>query len=284
MSNYKDFSKRIIFHTPAMKEFRQDYHFVDMHVHTKYSHDCQTNLQSILKWASARNIGLAISDHNRAEGAIELAKQKKVMIIPAIEVTSMEKKEILLYFYSARDLSDFYYKHVKNRITVHKVPRTSIGRTLRAVKSTLKMSEIIDRAEEYNCLKSVPHPYNYFGKSSFHFYKGSRAKLLEKIEAVEVFNAAQRRMMNKRALKWAIKKKKAFTGGSDAHALREIGNAVTACRSMKVEEFLEQIRKNRNLIIGNETRLPAIMKILYGSFKEKRREGWQKLLRLQEND
>ncbi|MBN2053041.1 PHP domain-containing protein [Candidatus Woesearchaeota archaeon] len=285
MAEYKNFQRKVIFHDQALKEFEDDYSSFDMHVHTKYSHDCITNIDAILKRAAQLKIGVAITDHNRAEGALEAYKKKKVPVIPGIEVTSMEKKEILIYFYSANDLKEYYEKYIKGKVTIHKVPRTRIGQVLRTIRSNLSMQEIIDKADKYSCLKSVPHPFNYVSKGGHRFFsKRKRAELFKRIEAVEVFNAAQRKIMNKKALKWAIKSRKAFTGGSDAHNLREVGNAVTACRARSPKDFLECIRKNKDLILGNETRWPAIMKYSFQALKNKRMNGWSKILKTEKDD
>jgi len=285
MQQYKNYQRKVIFHNKALEEFEEDYSSFDLHVHTKYSHDCITNINAILKRAAQLRIGVAITDHNRAEGALEACKQKKVPVIPGIEVTSMEKKEILIYFYSANDLKDYYEKYIKGKITINKIPRTRIGRTLRMVKSYLSMKEIIEKADKYSCLKSVPHPFNYVSKGGHRFFsKKKRAGLFKRVEAVEVFNAAQRKIMNKKALKWAIKHRKAFTGGSDAHSLREVGNVVTACRAHNTDCFLECVRKNKSLILGSETRLPAIMKTSWQALHHKRKNGWLKILETENND
>jgi hypothetical protein len=81
---YGTYSKRIAFNPPAMEEFKNDYTLVDMHVHTKYSHDSVTPIKYLLKRAAEIKIGFAVTDHLRAEGSMEACKQKKVMIIPGI--------------------------------------------------------------------------------------------------------------------------------------------------------------------------------------------------------
>jgi len=275
---YNTYAKRIAFNPPAMDEFKNDYTLVDMHVHTKYSHDSITNINFLLKRAAKLKIGFSVTDHLRAEGAVEASKQKKVMIIPGIEIAALEDKEILFYFYSVKDLEEFYEKNVKNNITITRTPRSAFGRTFTSVKSKLSIRELLDRAEDYNCLKSVPHPY-YSGVRNSHsfFRKQKNLALLNKIDAIEVLNASSRRYMNKRALKWAVKVKKSFTAGSDAHVLTELGSAVVASRADNIEDFLKSIRKKKNFVIGREIRLPAVFKEGWKSMKSKREHGWQKL-------
>lgn len=275
---YGTYSKRIAFNPPAMDEFKKEYTLVDMHVHTKYSHDSITPIKYLLKRAAGLKIGFAVTDHDRAEGAIEACAQKKVMIIPGIEVAAFENKEILFYFYSVSDLAEFYSKNIKNNMCMHHIPRSAWGRTIASVKCQLTMKELIERAHEYDCLVSIPHPYLSGIRKSHLFFKNPRnSYLLDKIDAIEAINASNRRFMNKRALKWAVKIKKGFTAGSDAHVLTELGSGLTASRADNVEDFLNSIKKKKNFVIGREIRLPSAFKDGWKSMKSKREHGWQKL-------
>jgi len=275
--DYKSLSKRVIFTPQSMNSCKKNYTLMDMHVHTKYSHDSMTNIQALIKSAAKLQIGFAVTDHIRAEGAVEASRQKKVFIIPGIEIASRENKEILLYFYSPRDLDEFYLKFIKHNITIHKTPRTGIGKALKSVRSALPMSKIMDKAEEYSCLKGIPHPYTTYNRSSHSFF-GKRAGLLRRIDSVEVLNAAHRKFMNRRALKWAVKKDKAFTAGSDAHALRELGSATVVVPKVdNIEDFLDAIRKRQNFIIGREMRWPSVFKDVLKSVNSKRKNGWDKI-------
>jgi predicted metal-dependent phosphoesterase TrpH len=275
---YTTYSKRIAFNAPAMEEFKRDYTLIDMHVHTKYSHDSTTNINFLLKRAAEMKIGFAVTDHLRAEGSIEACKQKKVMIIPGIEIAALEDKEILFYFYSVKDLDDFYEKTVKNHLNIDHVPKSPFGKTFKSVKSKLTISELLDRSEGYSCLKSLPHPF-YSGVRNSHsfFKKPQNFPLLKKLDAIEVLNASNRRYMNKRALKWAVSVNKPFTAGSDAHVLSELGSAFVANRADNVGDFLDSIRKEKNFIIGREIKLPAVFREGWKSMKSKREHGWQKL-------
>ncbi len=275
---YNTYAKRIAFNAPAMADFKNDYTLIDMHVHTKYSHDSITNINFLLKRAAQMKIGFAVTDHLRAKGAVEASKQKKVMIIPGIEIAALENKEILFYFYSVKDLDEFYERNIRNKTTLHRIPKSAWGRTVTSVKSQLTIRELINRAENYSCLISIPHPYlSGIRKSHSFFKKPKNLHLLNKIDAIEVLNASNRRYMNKKALKWAVKVKKSFTAGSDAHVLTELGSAVVASRADNIEDFLKSIRKKKNFVIGKEIRLPAVFKDGWKSMKSKRENGWAKL-------
>lgn len=263
--------KRMLYRTPALEELRKNYTLVDMHVHTKYSHDSLTSINNLVKKASSLKIGVAITDHCRAEGAMEASKQKEVMIIPGIEVNSKENKELLLYFYSAKDLWDFYSKNIEKQLLIQKQHKYKVAKTVGAFKIGLSMEEVIELAGDYNCLKSIPHPFTLPPRRSHRFFsKKKRSAMLEMIEAVEVLNASMIPRMNKLATNWAVKNDKAYTGGSDAHVLSEVGHALVACQADDVEEFLDYIKKKKNFVIGREIKLSVAARNFRKSMKIKK--------------
>lgn len=261
--------RRILFQEQGIAELKKEYSMVDMHVHSKYSHDTNTSLKSILKKAKKQGIGVVIADHIRAEGSLEACKQKGVMTIPAIEVNSKENKEILLYFYSAKDLQEFYEKYVKYNRPPLKEPRTGLTKAVRIIRIDMKMKDIIEKADKYYCLKSIPHPYTYPPRRSHRFFTKRKA-ILKKIDAIEVMNASMFPRMNRLALQWAIKLKKSVTGGSDAHLLKEVGHVVVACKANTREEFLDCIRKKQNLVIGSEIKFSKATKEFMKTVKMKK--------------
>jgi predicted metal-dependent phosphoesterase TrpH len=266
--------KRILYRTPALADLKKEYAFADMHIHTKYSHDSLTNIKHLLKKASELKIGLAITDHSRAEGAIEACKQKKVLIIPGIEVNSRENKEILLYFYSPRDLWDFYSKNIEKELTKLKHHKGSMTKTMAAFKLGLGMDEIVELADEYNCVKSIPHPFTFPRRRSHKFFaKHKRRKVLGKIDAIEVLNASMLPRMNKLATNWAVKEDKAYTGGSDAHIIPEVGHALVACKADNAEGFLDYIRKKKNFVIGREIKFSVAAKNFRHSMNVKKHKN-----------
>ena len=97
--------------------------------------------------------------------------------------------------------------------------------------------------------------YDYITNELFNL--GAAEHLMDKIDAIEVLNSDMTKRKNTLATKWARKTKKAFTAGSDAHVLKEVGEAVVGCRSHKIEGFLEYIRKKKNLVVGEEIKFSA---------------------------
>ncbi len=266
--------KRILYRTPALADLRKEYSFVDMHIHTKYSHDSLSNINHLLKKAAEQKIGIAVTDHSRAEGAMEACKQKRVMVIPGIEVASRENKEILLYFYSPRDLWDFYCKNVEKHLIQKKHHTYGVAKTMSAFKIDVPMDEVVEIADDYNCVKSIPHPFTLPPRRSHRFFaKPKRKSTLKKIDAIEVLNASMPPRMNKLATNWAVKEDKAYTGGSDAHIISEVGHALTACKAFNVEGFLDYIRKKKNFVIGREINFSVAASNFRKSMKVKRHKS-----------
>jgi len=65
---------------------------IDLHVHTCYSKDCATTLDEVVLHAKNKGLdGVAITDHDTIEGALELMKNRtNLIIIPGIEVSTKQ--------------------------------------------------------------------------------------------------------------------------------------------------------------------------------------------------
>jgi hypothetical protein len=61
----------------------------DLHVHTIYSHDSLITPKDLVFYAKKRGLtAVAVTDHDRIDGALEIARQTDFLIIPGIEVSS----------------------------------------------------------------------------------------------------------------------------------------------------------------------------------------------------
>jgi len=219
------------------------YQAVDMHYHSKYSVDGLSSVKQILKKCRKDNVGTSFTDHNHIEGSLKALKlaNDNVFIIPGIELTCHNGVHVLLHFANIKEYKEFYAKEMKTRIK--KNPWFL----------DVNHTEAIDIARKYNCLITLPHPYGpgFCGIQKF----GTRKSTIKKIDAVEVLNGCCEGNMNPKAIKWAKKIKKGFTGGSDGHCLAEHGTSLTICKAETREEFLEEIRKGRSIVIGKQERL-----------------------------
>jgi predicted metal-dependent phosphoesterase TrpH len=62
----------------------------DLHVHTTYSRDSVITPKELVFYAKKRGLtAVAVTDHNQVEGALKIAKQTDFLIIPGIEVSSL---------------------------------------------------------------------------------------------------------------------------------------------------------------------------------------------------
>jgi predicted metal-dependent phosphoesterase TrpH len=187
---------------------------LDLHVHTRASHDCRSDYADVVATARARSLDrIAITDHNEIEGAFRARDLDPELVIIGEEVKTAEGVDVSGLFLS------------------EKIPKgTSAVETVRAIR-------------EQGGLVYVPHP--------FASGKGLGEEVLADIEPwvdiVEVFNArVHRPEFNERARRWAEQRDLPGGAGSDAHTLREIGRGVVEVPSYKgLSGFLEALRAGR---------------------------------------
>ena len=129
-------TNRIVFEKPDLQNLTRKNTVVDMHFHSVYS-DGRNRVDEIVEYAELLGIGVAITDHNAIQGAVEIDACKKVMSIPGIEVTSSEGTHLLVYFYDIENLRRFYDQDVAPHLG--REVMSSIG---------LSMEDIIGRAKE----------------------------------------------------------------------------------------------------------------------------------------
>jgi predicted metal-dependent phosphoesterase TrpH len=229
---------------PILKLLKKEgYQAVDMHYHSCFSIDGLAKINQIVAKCRKDNIGVAFTDHNHIEAALKTTSlaPKDVFTLPGIEITCHNGSHVLLHFSDLKEYKEFYKKEMQKRI----------------IKNPwfidIDHTEVIDIAHNYNCLITAPHPFGpgFIGIKKFK----PNSQTLRKINAIEVLNGCLVGEMNPKAIKWAKQLKKGFTGGSDGHCLKELGTSLTLCKAETREEFLEQIRKRKSIVIGKQERL-----------------------------
>jgi predicted metal-dependent phosphoesterase TrpH len=231
---------RVWFRKPDYSFLRyHDYMMFDMHFHTIYS-DGNSNVKTVMKKLKKTGIGIAITDHNDIRAPLELAREK-AFFIPAIEVNCVEGRDVLIYFYNLSELQDFYTKNVMD----FKLK----GPFIRISKS---MNDILDASKNYNCISCAAHPYGYLWKNLSKVTKND-VGLLNKFDSIEVFNGEMTKGKNIKAIELAASKNMPYTGGSDGHVIFNLGKVVTYSHANSVEEFLDNIKKQKNFITGTMT-------------------------------
>lgn len=185
---------------------------VDLHNHTLWSKDCIIRFDTIIELCEKQNIDrIAITDHNTADGALELHQIAPELVIPGEEIMTTQG-EILAYF-------------VKE-----------------TVPAGLSPKETIKRLRNQGAVISVSHPFDRFRKGAWQ--EDELDQIVELIDAIEVYNA---RCLfegdNRKAKRYAEKHNKSGTAGSDSHTRPEYGTALTLMRSFKhdPEDFLDAL-------------------------------------------
>jgi predicted metal-dependent phosphoesterase TrpH len=165
---------------------------IDLHVHTCYSYDSLITPQQLVLYAKKRGLdGVAITDHDRVDGALKIARETDFLIIPGVEVSSLGG-------------------HIVGLNVQKQIPQK------------LSVDETVDKIHEAGGIAVACHPTV--------FIKQSLGKnLSSKFDAVEVINASAfpfRYSVN-RSKQIASNLGVAAVAGSDAHYGPEIGYAYT---------------------------------------------------------
>jgi len=218
---------------------------VDMHLHTTHS-DGLTRIDDLLRYAAKQQIGVAITDHNEISGSLDaLSKDSNVLIIPGIELETLEGPHLLFYFYTAGDMQSFFKDF--NRERTRETPGLS---------RNLPVLECLHLAESYDCLRIAAHPFGYYGINRGVLKcveKQMLSGVMDNIDGIEVICGGMIDSLNQRAINYARQHEIPYTGGSDAHILPDVGNVVTAAYAETVEEFLNSVSKRENLVIGKSS-------------------------------
>lgn len=182
---------------------------IDLHVHSYLSYDSLITPKELIFYAKKRGLdGVAITDHDRLDSAVEIAKETDFFIIPGMEVSSSNGHIVAL--------------NVKEPIA-----------------KGLSAEETVDKIHDACGIAVACHPIT--------FYKASLGKhVSSRFDAVEVINASAfpfKRSVE-HAQRLASELGLARVGGTDAHYGPEIGYAYTVVDAdLSVEGVMESIRK-----------------------------------------
>jgi predicted metal-dependent phosphoesterase TrpH len=166
---------------------------IDMHVHTCYSGDSMITPEELVFYAKKRGLdGVAITDHDRLDGALKIAAEANFLIVPGIEISSL-------------------HGHI-------------VGLNVsQPISGKLSVEETIDRIHDAGGIAVACHP-------AVTLFKGSLGRhTISSFDAVEVINSSAIPFSHsvKQSMKIASHLGKPRLGGSDAHYGPEIGCAYT---------------------------------------------------------
>ncbi|HSO19341.1 MAG TPA: PHP domain-containing protein [Desulfosarcina sp.] len=241
-----DATNRIQFEVPDLNALNGGYTAVDLHFHSCYS-DGADSVDAIAQRARQLGIGIAITDHNVINGAVELAVHTDVLSIPGIEITSREGTHVLVYFYRIEDLTAFYGEHIQPRM----------GPTVMS-SIDLDVASILRCARHYRSVVIFPHPYSaaFTGICNHSFPPAQLDRLLKMADGVEVINSENLKRWNQKSALLGFNLNRAITGGSDGHGIQQMGSVVTyaACARSR-EAFLDAVSRRQVKVVGTESKL-----------------------------
>nr|WP_240741904.1 PHP domain-containing protein [Deinococcus sp. KSM4-11] len=174
---------------------------VDLHCHTAVSHDCRTALRDIPGWMLRTNTRvIAVTDHDQQRGGPELRAiiadmglDDKLSVVPGEEITTSEGELIGLF--------------VTERIPPKLTPEETV-REIKAQGGLVMLQHGFDPLKRYRLRPEAT------------------LRIADDIDIVETFNSRlSQHRWNHTAAEWARARKLPICAGSDAHTLRDIGEA-----------------------------------------------------------
>ena len=191
---------------------------IDLHVHTNYSPCALLKPEEIEKIALEHGLnGVAITDHNTIDGALEvLSSAQSIRIIVAEEIKTSQG-EIIGYF-------------LKEKIPPHLSPR-----------------ETIKEIRKQGGLVSIPHPFDRLRSSRIR--REALEDIILEIDMIEIFNARDILTIKKNHLiEKAVKNGTVPISCSDAHTKIEVGRSYMIIDDYKTPEgFLQNVRNSQQV-------------------------------------
>lgn len=205
---------------------------LDLHIHSTYSLDSLNAVEEVIKAAKQKGLdGIAVTDHNTFEGSRHALRQNKsdLLIIPGAEY-STDVGHLLVYFLK-EGLEDIGLK--KND------------------KGYFNSNDIIGCAHEQQALVFMAHP--------FHKVTDYNKKGIDLVDGIEAYNSRAAKWRNLHAnldaMEAAVRLRKPYTAGSDAHYIEEIGSAYLDLEfsGHTLEDLKLALMNNKRTIIGRAT-------------------------------
>jgi hypothetical protein len=200
---------------------------LDLHVHSRYSPDSELSLESIASGLAAVGLnGFALTDHNSVAGHSELAALQTrfpgLILVPGVEVSTLEG-HLLVY-------------------GVSEAPAR--GRPV---------AETVDWVRGHGGVSVLSHPFR-----RAHGVGRAVAESV-RVDAIETVNGHNSPGANRKAAEVAARRGLGVTGGSDVHALFDLGRAYAefAEGTIGVDAVLRSIREHTSTAGGRSLTLPG---------------------------
>jgi predicted metal-dependent phosphoesterase TrpH len=189
---------------------------VDLHLHSRYSHDSSTSLDALI--ARCQECGLdriALTDHNTAEGALELARIAPELAIVGEEVKTREGELIGLFITAP-------------------------------IPPWLRPEQAMDIVHEMGGLTYLPHPLD---RNRSHYRAERIVDLADRIDIIETYNPWCDPAANRAAAELAADLAKVAATGSDAHGIEELGRSWMEMEDFSSPaDFLDKLARARHVV------------------------------------
>jgi predicted metal-dependent phosphoesterase TrpH len=187
----------------------------DLHIHTKYSMDCDTPLEKIIARCNKLGINcIAIADHGTIEGALRMQEIAPFTVIAAEEILT-----------PVGEIMGVFLKE--------------------GIPSGLSARETIARIKEQDALVCLPHPFDTL--RGLRLSQPELDELAADIDIIEAFNSrSPLKLPALKAQEFADKHGLAKCAGSDAHSTYEIGRAYVEMPEFEEKDgYLESLKAGK---------------------------------------
>lgn len=187
----------------------------DLHVHTKYSMDCDTPLDKIIGRCLELGINcIAVADHGTTEGALKLQRIAPFTVIVAEEILTPHG-----------EIMGMFLKE--------------------SIPSGQTIEQAISQIRNQDGLVCIPHPFDIFRRISLD--GKILEELIEHIDIIETFNSRSPSLKSSiKARSFAQKHGIAQSAGSDAHTVNELGRAFVEMPEFSgKDDFLQTLVKGK---------------------------------------
>ncbi len=206
----------------AIQDFENLTLKIDLHVHTIYSADSSITPKQLVHYAKKRGLdAVAVTDHDRLDGALKISRETNFLILPGMEISSSDGHIVAL------DVQE-------------KIPKG------------LASEETVDRVHKAGGIAIACHPITLFKRSL-----GKHAT--SEFDAIEVINSSSLpfRYSEKRSEELASRLGISRVAGSDAHFGPEIGYAFTLVEAEpNIREIVDAIKNGKCEPRGEAIPLP----------------------------
>jgi len=218
---------------------------LDLHVHSRHSPDSELSVEAIVSGLAAVGLnGFALTDHNTVAGHGELAavqaKFPELILLPGVEVSTVEG-HLLAYGVS------------------------------QAPPSQRSVAEAVEWVRDHGGVSVLSHPFRRAHGAGHAVAESAR------VNALETVNGHNSPGANRKAAAEAKRRGLGATGGSDVHALYDLGRAYTEFPegTNRVEAVLRSLHAGTQTAGGRSLSFPERVRYEWRTTVLRMRRGFR---------